>query len=147
MAEGLAYYAGDLDVGTVWRNLETEADAQLVDVRTRAEWTFVGVSDLRPIGKSVAFIEWQSFPTMAVNTDFLRQLEAELARRGVGKEAPLYFLCRSGARSQSAAMAAASAGYTAAFNVEGGFEGPAGPDGRRGSVAGWKAAGLPWVQS
>lgn len=147
MADGLGHYAGDFDVAAVWKGLEAETDAQLVDVRTRAEWTFVGVADLRPIGKSAAFVEWQSFPSMSVNPDFVRQLEAELGRRGVGKDAPIYFLCRSGARSQSAAAAATAAGFTAAYNVAGGFEGPVGPDGRRGAVDGWKAAGLPWVQS
>ena len=49
--------------------------------------------------------------------------------------------------SESAAIAATSAGYTAAFNIEGGFEGDVGEDGHRGTVNGWKAAGLPWFQN
>lgn len=147
MGDTLGIYAGDVGVQETWDRLGSEAEAQLIDVRTRAEWSFVGIADLRPIGKAPAFIEWQSFPSMSVNDDFVAHLDKELARRGVAKSAPLFFLCRSGARSQSAAMAAAAAGYTSAYNIEGGFEGPLGPDGHRGSSAGWKAAGLPWVQS
>ena len=58
----------------------------------------------------------------------------------------IYFLCRSGARSNSAAMALTQAGYTACFNISEGFEGPHDQNRHRGSTAGWKASGLPWVQ-
>ena len=42
--------------------------------------------------------------------------------------------------------AAQAAGFTHAYNVAEGFEG--GPDGagHRGTIAGWKAHGLPWRQ-
>ncbi len=79
--------------------------------------------------------------------DFAAQLAAELAARGVSKDAPLYFICRSGARSRHAAVAMADAGFTQCFNVAGGFEGPHDPERHRGQVEGWKAAGLPWTQS
>jgi rhodanese-related sulfurtransferase len=125
-------YAGDLDAEDVWPRLKEDPAAQLVDVRTRAEWSYVGVPDLRGIGKTPILVEWQSFPSMTVNPEFIRSLDAELARAG---------------RSQSAAAAAAAAGFTPAYNVAGGFEGPRGPDGHRGGVRGWKAAGLPWTQS
>lgn len=147
MSAGPGTYAGDLDVAEVWSRLEKDPGAQLVDVRTRAEWTFVGVPDLRPLGKAAAFVEWQSYPAMGVNPNFLAELDAELAKRGASREGAIFFLCRSGVRSQSAAAAATSAGYQAAYNIAGGFEGPPGPDGHRGSTAGWKAGSLPWVQS
>lgn len=145
MASGA--YAGDLDAEEVWPRLSGEPTSTLVDVRTRAEWSFVGLPDLRSVGKAPVLLEWQRYPAMDVNADFVRELDAEMARRGLDRSAPVFFLCRSGARSQSAAIAATAAGYTAAFNVAGGFEGPLGPDGHRGGVQGWKAAGLPWVQS
>ena len=63
------------------------------------------------------------------------------------KDAPLYFLCRSGIRSKAAAIAMAEAGFTACFNVAGGFEGPPDDRGHRGGSSGWKAEGLPWRQS
>ena len=139
-------YAGDLDVVDVWRALKTDQKAVLVDVRTDLEWKTIGVPDLAGLGKDVLFIEWQQAPSMAINPDFVDDLDAELESRGVPKDAPLFFLCRSGVRSLSAANAMASAGYTQAYNITGGFEGPPGPDGRRGTVAGWQAAELPWVR-
>jgi rhodanese-related sulfurtransferase len=143
----LDIYAGDLDVDEVWPRLKDDPSSLLVDVRTRAEWSFVGLPDLRSIGKSPVLLEWQRYPSMEANPDFVRDLEAEVARLGLTHAASVFFLCRSGARSQAAAMAATAAGFTAAYNVAGGFEGPLGPDGHRGTVQGWKAAGLPWVQS
>jgi len=140
-------YAGDIDVTDVWRILGDEPEALLVDVRTDMEWRTVGVPDLSSIGREPVFLEWQTAPTMAVNPAFLDVLDAALAARGLDKDAPVYFLCRSGARSQSAAMAATAHGYGAAFNVAGGFEGPPGPDGRRGTVDGWQAKGLPWSRT
>jgi hypothetical protein len=40
----------------------------------------------------------------------------------------------------------AAAGYRACHNVAGGFEGQLDDERHRGSVGGWKAAGLPWLQ-
>lgn len=142
----MAIYAGDIEVGDVWTALEQDPQAVLVDVRTDAEWRTVGVPDLAATGKTPVFIQWQTAPTMAVNPSFLDALDAALAERGVGREAKVYFLCRSGARSQAAAITATANGYRAAYNVAGGFEGPPGPDGRRGTVEGWQARGLPWTR-
>jgi rhodanese-related sulfurtransferase len=57
------------------------------------------------------------------------------------------FLCRSGGRSKSAAIAQTGAGYKKCYNVAGGFEGDLDADGHRGHIGGWKAAGLPWKQT
>ena len=59
----------------------------------------------------------------------------------------MLFICRSGARSAAAASAMTQAGYTSCWNVAQGFEGDRDAVGHRASVGGWKAAGLPWVQS
>lgn len=138
---------GEATAQEAYRLLADNPKAQLVDVRTRAEWSFVGLPWLEEIGKEVVLAEWQRFPTMEVDPSFVQTLAQELDRRGAGKGDPVLFLCRSGARSQSAADAMRRAGWTATVNVTGGFEGP--PDGERhrGEVDGWKAAGLPWVQS
>ena len=45
-----------------------------------------------------------------------------------------------------AAQAAQAAGFPHAFNVADGFEGPVDAACHRGTVAGWKAEGLPWRQ-
>jgi len=142
-----ATFAGDVSAAEAWEGLAGEPQAMLIDVRTKAEWAYVGIPNLSAIGKDVLLVEWQSYPAMAVNTDFADVLAAELERRSVGRETALYFLCRSGVRSLAAAKAMAEAGYDRCFNVAGGFEGPLDGARHRGEVDGWKAAGLPWVQS
>ena len=126
----------------VWQAMLDDPAARLVDVRTDAEWTYVGLPDLTEAGKQTVLIPWQIFPAMAVNGDFVGQM----AEAGLMPGHKLYFLCRSGVRSLAAAAAAEAAGYSAVFNMLDGFEGPPDGDGHRGRVAGWKADGLAWRQ-
>lgn len=126
----------------VWEALMSNPDALLCDVRTNAEWSFVGVPELSQAGKQTLLIQWQLFPSMQPNPNFLAGLSAAHA----GHEAHIYFICRSGARSMAAAQAAKAAGFKHVYNVKDGFEGPLDPRGHRGLVAGWKADGLPWKQ-
>ena len=109
--------------------------AKLIDVRTVAERHFVG-----SVPGSEA-IEWSSFPQGQRNPTFLEQLE-EVAR----KDETILFLCRSGARSHHAAIIATDAGWQDCYNVLEGFEGDKDPSGHRGTVNGWRKAGLPWTQ-
>ena len=139
-------FAGDLLPQDAWALLKDEPDAQLVDVRTRAEWAFIGVPDLKVLAREALLIEWQSFPSMELNRSFVAELGRALPDQP-GQDRPLLFLCRSGARSRAAAIAAAGAGFTRAYNIAGGFEGDLDPNGHRGRQNGWKAAGLPWRQS
>jgi rhodanese-related sulfurtransferase len=140
-------YAGDVTATEAFELLRQEPKAQVVDVRTRAEWSFVGIPDLGEVGKDVILAEWQRYPSMEVAADFVPAVEAELARRGAGKDDTVLFLCRSGARSLAAAQAMLASGWRMSRNISGGFEGPLDGERRRGGVDGWKAAGLPWVQS
>jgi rhodanese-related sulfurtransferase len=126
----------------VWAALQSAPNAQLVDVRTDAEWTYVGLPDLSDADKQPVLIPWQIFPRMGVNEAFIDQLKAA----GLTPEHQIYFLCRSGVRSLAAANAAIAAGFPHAYNIADGFEGPPDPEGHRGQVAGWKADGLPWRQ-
>ena len=134
-------YAGNVNPSEAYAELLADPDAVLVDVRTSAEWSYVGLPDLSGIGKHVIPLEWQRFPDGALNTNFVEQLRAA----GVGEGAPIYFLCRSGVRSAAAAEVATAAGLGPAYNVSDGFEGPLDHDGHR-TVAGWKVSGLPWRQ-
>jgi rhodanese-related sulfurtransferase len=136
----------DVPVDETWARLTADKGAVLVDVRTRAEWTFVGLPDLSTLNKRVMTIEWQTFPDNRIDPEFVEKLNKLLVGAGVAKDAEVFFVCRSGARSRSAAAAMADAGYTRCRNVAEGFEGPLDADQRRGQVAGWKAAGLPWRQ-
>jgi rhodanese-related sulfurtransferase len=125
-----------------WEALQTNANAQLVDVRTDAEWNFVGVPELSAAGKQPILIPWQAYPTMQRNPGF----EDNLRQAGLTPDNTLYFICRSGARSMAAAQAALAAGFPHVFNVADGFEGPPDAAGHRGTSAGWKADDLPWRQ-
>lgn len=136
-------YAGDVTPATAWKILSENRDAVLIDCRTRAEWNYVGLPELATIGKKPALLEWQVFPSMQQNPEFV----ATLGNAVTDKGAPLLFLCRSGARSAAAAKAMTAAGYSTCFNVSEGFEGPLDSHGKRGSAAGWKANGLPWRQT
>lgn len=134
-------YTGDVDVARAWEMLN-DPKVMLVDVRTKAEWSYVGIPDLEGLGKKVMLVEWQSYPDMARNPTFVTDLEAA----GAARDATVLFLCRSGARSASAAALATKAGFAACYNVSGGFEGPHDASQHRGSTDGWKARGLPWIQ-
>ena len=126
----------------VWDALRSDPDAQVVDVRTDAEWAYVGLPDLSAADKQPVLIPWQLFPSMQVDADFVDHME----QAGLTPDHKIYFLCRSGARSLAAARAAQAAGFPQAYNIADGFEGPPDEDGHRGTVAGWKAEALPWRQ-
>jgi len=129
-------YAGALLPAEAYALLQRAPGARLVDVRTRPEWEYVGRFP------DAVLIEWNTWPGGKPNPKFLEELESKVEKSGK----PVMFLCRSGARSHSAAVAAAQAGYSAAFNVLEGFEGDKDAQGHRNSVGGWRVAGLPWTQ-
>ncbi len=133
-------YAGDVSPTAAYHALQHDSAAILVDVRTPAELSHVGLPNLDSIGKGVALIQWHPEITQD-------QLVNALASVGAEPDTPVYFLCRSGARSLNAAVLATHGGYTKAYNISGGFEGPLDHQGHRGAVAGWKTEGLPWRQS
>lgn len=137
----------DVSVQNVWKRLEADPNAVLVDVRTRAEWSFVGVPDLSPIGRQIVLQEWQGFPSGQADPQFADKLAGQLETAGVGKDCEIFFICRSGGRSKAAATVMAAKGYSRCHNVADGFEGPLDPRRHRGAEGGWKAAGLPWVQT
>ena len=133
---------GDVPVETAWAILRDEADATLIDVRTDAEWSFVGIPDLTGLGKRPLLVSWQCFPDMAFNPGFVETLRGA----GLSRAAANLFLCRSGARSRAAALAMAAEGFARCYNVAEGFEGDKDARQHRGTMGGWKAADLPWTQ-
>jgi len=140
-------YAGDVSAQDAWDLLANDPKAQLIDVRSVAEWNFVGLPDLSSLGRQAHRIEWQSYPSMQPNPNFVPDALQLLQEAGAQTGTPILFLCRSGARSRAAAMAMTRAGFHNAFNISSGFEGEIDPQGHRGAVNGWKAAGLPWRQT
>lgn len=135
-------YAGDLTARQAWELLAEDDSALLVDVRTQAEWTYVGVPDTADLGRDLVTLEWQRYPDGTRVPDFVERLRAAGATEGT----PLVFLCRSGVRSAAAARAATATGLGPAYNVQDGFEGGLDEDSHRGR-GGWRSEGLPWRQS
>jgi rhodanese-related sulfurtransferase len=128
-------YAGALTPQEAHEVMQQHDAAKLVDVRTRAEWDWVG----RVPG--AIEIEIMSYPGNRPNPAFVE----ELAKK-VPKDAVVMFLCRSGGRSHNAAGFATQAGYANCYNVLEGFEGDRDASGQRNTIGGWRAAGLPWMQ-
>jgi rhodanese-related sulfurtransferase len=139
-------YVDDVGVAEVWDRLRNDPNSVLVDVRTRAEWAFVGIPDLTAANKQPVLVEWQTFPDNREDPRFGERLVAALKDMGTQTDAEIFFICRSGSRSKRAAQTMTAAGYLHCHNVADGFEGPLDADHRRGRLGGWKAAGLPWGQ-
>ncbi len=135
-------YGGDVAPADAWAILEESPDAVLVDCRTQPEWALVGVPDVRSLGKETIFVPWQVYPAMKINPEFVSQVKAAGAR----EEAPIVIICRSGNRSQSAAIKLTAEGFKRAYNVAHGFEGEHDENRHRGQKSGWKVSGLPWIQ-
>lgn len=112
-------------------------DTFLIDVRTIAEYVYVG----HPEGAySLPLLFWdEQEMTQLRNKDFLQDLATSFK-----KEHTLVFICRSGNRSRAAAQMAMSSGFKKAFNVTEGFEGKKDERGYR-TLGGWKNRGLPYT--
>jgi rhodanese-related sulfurtransferase len=132
-------HKGNIPPKEAYQRLQGNAAAVLIDVRTQPEWTFVGV----PAVERLVRLSWQVFPEMQVNARFVEEIE----QMGLPRDSEILCICRSGARSSSAASALTDAGFTNCWNVAEGFEGDKDAQGHRSTMNGWKHSGLPWVQS
>tara|TARA_R110002074_G_scaffold4426_1_gene21936 strand:+ start:43072 stop:43686 length:615 start_codon:yes stop_codon:yes gene_type:complete len=124
-----------------------------IDVRTPSEVEFVGWT---PLVDAVIpymnndFDEWDeknSRYTKVINGDFPIVFEDLVAAKGINKNSPIIFICRSGTRSSRAASLATKLGYTQAYTVIDGFEGDKAKTGQNKghrTVNGWKNSQLPW---
>lgn len=126
-------YTADLSPAEAHALLTEREGAVLVDCRTRAEWSFVGV----PVMDNVRFVEWTTYPGGDKNENFVSEVAG-----GLGQDQPIVVMCRSGARSAAGASALVEAGFTEVYNVDDGFEGDVDSSGHRSG--GWRGAGLPW---
>ena len=125
-----------------FEKLSIEGNSQLIDVRTKPEWIYVGVPDLSSINKKVIFVSWQVYPEMGTNKFF----ENQILESNIKKDNNLYFICRSGNRSNNAAEFLASRGFSNCFNVIDGFEGKLNHECQRALIDGWQFNNLPWKQ-
>jgi rhodanese-related sulfurtransferase len=132
-------YKGDIIPSEAFERLNADPKAVVLDVRTVPEWVYVGV----PAVDRLVRVSWQIFPTMEINPRFVEMVK----EAGVSPDSQVLCLCRSGSRSAFAAQALAAAGFENCYNIAEGFEGNRDDRGHRGTVGGWKSAGLPWVQN
>lgn len=127
------------------------AKVLFVDVRTRGEMQFVGMT--HEIDGHVPFVEMNEFGEwddkasrykLEPNPIFSQSVEKLLTAKGLTKADRVIVMCRSGDRSARAANLLIDAGFNNVWNQIEGFEGDLSKDGRR-TVNGWKNAGLPWT--
>ena len=126
--------------------LSGDANAVLIDVRTKKEHLAVGIPDLQEIGKETLIIEWKNSILPWSRNSFLDDFNKKLEFVQKGK---YIFICRSGIRSNFAALTVEesfiSGNYNSkCYNVEDGFEGHEQPLGNPQKLTGWKNLGLPW---
>lgn len=128
--------------------------AYFVDVRTRYEVAYVGLPTV--VDANIPYVEhpedapWDDKAgrfKLDVNSDFGPELARRLQAAGLGKDAPVLLICRSGDRSARAANLLSQLGYTKVYTVVDGVEGDAVAAGEKKGqriLNGWKNAGLPW---
>ena len=126
--------------------LREDKDSVLIDVRTKKEHSEVGIPDLRELGKETFKIEWKNSIFPGSGKRFLNDFGENL---GLHKERKYLFICRSGIRSNFAALTVEesfnSGNYNGkCYNVEDGYEGHQQPLGYPQNPTGWKNLGLPW---
>ena len=67
-----------VSVEETWTRLKGDAGSVLIDVRTIAEWAYVGLPDLSSIGKRPVLVEWQGFPDDRLNSAFVERVTEAL---------------------------------------------------------------------
>lgn len=124
-----------------FNNLKESPIAFLIDVRTPEEFNSVGIVDASFFNNRMILLPWQLMPTMDLNSNFIEELT-----KAFNKDHELYFMCRTGGRSNQAAQQALSLGFKNCYNIINGFEGDLDSSNQRGKINGWKSLNLPWRQ-
>lgn len=118
-------------------NNRLKAGAILVDVRSEAEYKFVGrVPDC-------ALIPWVDMPEWEPDEDAFIQAFTGF---GIEKNAEVILICRSGYRSLDAGECLLNHGFNNVAHVKTGFEGDLDEHHQRGKLNGWRHDGLKWEQ-
>jgi len=122
-----------------------------IDVRTPYELEYVGYTDMIDKNIPIAFKtdkkwnEKKSRFARVFNKDFVAQVEAAFAKKGLTKDDMIILMCRSGDRSAYASKLMDKAGYKNVATVVDGFEGGKDKTTYHRTVNGWKNAKLPWT--
>lgn len=125
-----------------------------IDVRDPVEVMFIGFTDV--VDQNIPYLlvernEWQDEAQrfrMDRNPNFISQVEAALAEKGLDKDATIITMCRSGSeRGLPSAEYLREHGFNNAHYVEHGFQGDAIKEGEQKGfrlVNGWQNESLPW---
>lgn len=135
---------------TAYTLASTDANVYILDVRTAAEWQWVGHPGKNKLGEGAGLVgkvvnipyEIENKGSLIVNPSFLSEINEIF---GANTEAVLITMCRSGSRSAKASAALETAGYRV-LNLAAGFEGGTDAAGYR-TRNGWKVEGLPYTYS
>ncbi len=131
-----------------------EPNVLFIDVRDPVEIMFVGFTDA--VHANIPFLlvdrtQWNAERgvfRLYQNPDFVAQIKAELDKRGMGTDAEIITMCRSGSeRGEPSADFLRENGFPNARYVIDGFQGAAIKDGPQAGFRlknGWQNSGLPW---
>ena len=109
-----------------FKKLNEDQNSYLIDVRSPTEWNVDGIPD----EDSFEGILFKLAIRNEEGTENINFIE-EFNSLEIPKDSNIYFICKSGGRSNLAAHMVANEGYKSLFNVEDGF------------TLGWKPKGLP----
>jgi rhodanese-related sulfurtransferase len=132
-----------------------EARVLLIDVRDPIEIMFVGFADAVHINVPYLMVDKSAWDAkrgvyqLSQNPDFVAQIKAALTQRGLGNDAEIITMCRSGSeRGDPSAAFLRANGFPNARYVINGFQGAALKDGPQAGLRiqnGWQNSGLPWA--
>ena len=122
--------------------LQNNPQALFVDVRSKAEFKYVGYPE------NSILIPWIDDPDWEPNSEvFSDSVMQELDGRENLSDTEIILICRSGFRSNEALKCLENKGFTQVSHVASGFEGDLDENDHRGNLNGWRHDGMPWSQS
>ena len=122
--------------------LQDNPQALFVDVRSKAEYKYVGFPE------NSILIPWIDDPDWEPNAEaFSDSVMQELDGRENLLNTEIILICRSGFRSNEALKCLENKGFTQVSHVASGFEGDLDENDHRGNLNGWRHDGMPWSQS
>ena len=122
--------------------LQNNPQALFVDVRSKAEFKYVGYPE------NSILIPWIDDPNWQPNPEvFSDSVMQELDGRENLLNTEIILICRSGYRSNDALKCLENKGFTQVSHVASGFEGDLDENDHRGNLNGWRHDGMPWSQS
>ena len=122
--------------------LQDNPQALFVDVRSKAEYKYVGFPENSILIPWIDDPDWESNPEA-----FSDSVMQELDGRENLLNTEIILICRSGFRSNEALKCLENKGFTQVSHVASGYEGDLDENDHRGNLNGWRHDGMPWSQS